>query len=74
MACMCGDYCCNSCGPAQGNSKCGLCGAWASDPCKHINQRTGEYKKVYLKQVAKMEQAENEFWNKYAKDLEEVYD
>jgi len=28
---MCGDTCCSSCGPAQGNSRCSICGAWASD-------------------------------------------
>lgn len=71
--CMCGDYCCPSCGPAQGNFKCVVCGVWASEACQHISEKTGTYKTVYRKQVAKAEQAENEFWNKYAKDLEEVY-
>jgi len=36
MACMCGDYCCWSCGPAQGNWKCPICGEWASEGCDHI--------------------------------------
>ena len=36
MACMCGDTCCNSCGPAQGNWKCPICGDWASEGCEHI--------------------------------------
>lgn len=31
MPCMCGDICCSSCGPAQGNSQCPVCGAWASE-------------------------------------------
>lgn len=31
MACMCGDLCCPSCGPAQGNHRCSVCGAWDSD-------------------------------------------
>lgn len=31
MACMCGDLYCGSCGPAQGNGRCGWCGAWALD-------------------------------------------
>ena len=31
MACMCGDTHCWSCGPAQGNSKCELCGSWTDD-------------------------------------------
>ncbi len=33
MACMCGDTQCPSCGPAQGNSRCIVCGAWADDGC-----------------------------------------
>jgi len=31
--CMCGDLCCPSCGPAQGNWRCPVCRAWASDGC-----------------------------------------
>lgn len=31
--CMCGDLCCSSCGPAQGNFKCGACGRWSSEGC-----------------------------------------
>jgi len=31
MPCMCGDLYCKSCGPAQGNSYCDVCGAWATD-------------------------------------------
>lgn len=29
--CMCGDLYCGSCGPAQGNHKCGCCGRWSMD-------------------------------------------
>lgn len=36
MSCMCGDTHCPSCGPAQGNWKCPICGAWADDGCDHI--------------------------------------
>jgi len=36
MACMCGDYCCWSCGPAQGNWHCPICNEWASEGCEHI--------------------------------------
>lgn len=32
--CMCGDTHCHSCGPAQGNSRCLVCGAWADDGCE----------------------------------------
>jgi len=28
---MCGDPCCWSCGPAQGNYKCEICGKWSMD-------------------------------------------
>lgn len=31
MSCMCGDLYCNSCGPAQGNHKCSICGAWSNE-------------------------------------------
>lgn len=51
MSCMCGDYCCPSCGTAQGNWRCELCGSWASDICKHISSRTGQYKQKYRGEV-----------------------
>lgn len=38
MSCLCGDYCCPSCGPAQGNWRCPLCRAWASEGCPHITE------------------------------------
>lgn len=31
MPCMCGDTYCRSCGPAQGNSHCEVCGKWTED-------------------------------------------
>ncbi len=31
MPCMCGDTYCWSCGPAQGNYKCPICGRWSED-------------------------------------------
>lgn len=31
MPCMCGDLCCRSCGPAQGNYRCSECGRWSMD-------------------------------------------
>lgn len=37
MSCLCGDICCNSCGPAQGNWRCPVCRAWATDGCEHVN-------------------------------------
>jgi hypothetical protein len=53
--CMCGDYCCPSCGPAQGNWKCELCGEWASEGCEHIDEETGYYKPEF---AAKIERSE----------------
>ena len=44
MACMCGDTHCSSCGPAQGNWKCPICGSWADDCCEHIDAETGKLK------------------------------
>lgn len=38
MACMCGDTQCPSCGPAQGNVRCPICGAWADDGCEHVGE------------------------------------
>ena len=29
--CLCGDLYCGSCGPAQGNYKCDMCGKWSLD-------------------------------------------
>lgn len=31
MPCMCGDIYCGSCGPAQGNYRCPICGKWSAD-------------------------------------------
>lgn len=38
MACLCGDTQCPSCGPAQGNSRCPICGEWADDGCQHRDE------------------------------------
>lgn len=44
--CMCGALDCESCGPAQGNHKCWVCGAWTfdggcanPDACNAANER-----------------------------------
>lgn len=29
--CLCGDIYCHSCGPAQGNIQCEMCGSWSQD-------------------------------------------
>lgn len=53
MACMCGDLCCGSCGPAQGNWRCIICGQWASEGCRHIRKTGRNADKTYLKRYQK---------------------
>ena len=43
MPCMCGDSQCWSCGPAQGNFRCVICGEWADNGCEHLDDE-GNYK------------------------------
>jgi hypothetical protein len=31
MPCLCGDLYCPSCGEAQGNARCYICGKWSAD-------------------------------------------
>jgi uncharacterized Zn finger protein (UPF0148 family) len=71
MACMCGDTHCPSCGPAQGNWKCPICGQWADDCCEHISEETGELKPEFQAQADEAARVENEMWDQYAKELEE---
>lgn len=78
MPCMCGDACCPSCGPAQGNHKCPICNEWMSEGCIHINSRTGKLKKKYEAEAARLAQAEAdslakqyEDEQKWEKELEE---
>lgn len=68
---MCGDTHCPSCGPAQGNWKCILCGSWADDCCEHILE-SGNYKPEFIPQVeAEVErerlaaEAEAKYWEDY---------
>lgn len=35
--CLCGDIECPSCGPAQGNTRCPICRAWATSGCDHLD-------------------------------------
>jgi hypothetical protein len=66
---MCGDIQCPSCGPAQGNWKCCLCGVWADEGCVHIHPRTGGYKKKYAKAVDDHYRAETEAEQKLSEEL-----
>lgn len=69
MACMCGDYCCPSCGPAQGNWKCPICRGWASEGCEHITESGQGIKLEFGAQADAIAQAEAEADERYAKDL-----
>lgn len=62
MACMCGDTCCRSCGPAQGNKCCEICGAWDDEGgCKDpeaCKKRLKEIEAEYVR-LAAAEETEN---------------
>jgi hypothetical protein len=59
---MCGDTCCPSCGPAQGNYKCPACGKWSDegcdDPvaCEKIceEQAHGEWRELIIMDIAEL--------------------
>ena len=61
MPCMCGDTHCPSCGPAQGNSKCPLCGAWMDDCCEHFDEETGDLKPEFVAEADAKAKAEAEY-------------
>lgn len=71
MACMCGDICCPSCGPAQGNWKCPICRQWASEGCEHMNDEGDRLKAEFQAQADAIAAAENAADDAYAKQLEE---
>jgi hypothetical protein len=81
MPCMCGDICCPSCGPAQGNWKCPICHEWVSEGCIHIEQSTDgpagydvlRLRPEFEQQAADAVKAENEYWEAYARQ-EQEYD
>jgi hypothetical protein len=58
MPCMCGDTHCSSCGPAQGNWKCIICGSWADDTCEHIDEETGKYKQEFMSEIERLSSIE----------------
>jgi len=72
MACMCGDYCCWSCGPAQGNHKCPICNEWASEGCDHINPRTGKLYGRFRAEARRLREAEAKAEDAMMRDFEEV--
>ena len=45
--CLCGDPYCSSCGPAQGNYKCPVCGKWSMDGgCDNPSKCEEESRKI----------------------------
>lgn len=74
MACICGDYCCPSCGPAQGNWRCPICRAWASDGCEHVEDDESQLKPEFraeAERLAAMENADIEAEIRLLKDAED---
>lgn len=60
--CMCGDTCCPSCGPAQGNYRCPSCNGWISEGCDCTEE---EIKEATVRQ--------NEEDEAYARAMQEDY-
>lgn len=58
MTCYCGDTHCWSCGPAQGNTRCPICRAWADDGCEHTDPETGVLRPEFETQLAAIIAAE----------------
>lgn len=55
--CMCGDTYCFSCGPAQGNARCDVCGAWSADGgCKNPEKCAVEGRKQDDEFAAQLEE------------------
>ena len=71
MACMCGDTHCWSCGPAQGNWKCILCGSWADDCCAHLLENGKGYRPEFQAEVLVAEEKERLYWESYAREYED---
>lgn len=69
--CLCGDTHCWSCGPAQGNAKCPICGAWADDGCAHVEE-WGDIKPKYLAEALEKAETERLADDAYAAKMEEL--
>lgn len=57
---MCGDPYCGSCGPAQGNNRCPICGRWSMDENDDGTMGCDNPKECEEKEAA--------MWAKYAED------
>lgn len=67
MSCMCGDICCPSCGPAQGNFKCPICRVWASDGCDHIDEQ-GELRPEFQVEFDAILKEEERMYQQYTEE------
>lgn len=54
--CMCGDLCCPSCGPAQGNTRCPACRSWASEGCECTQEQQDAAAKAQVEADAAADQ------------------
>jgi len=67
--CYCGDLYCSSCGPAQGNSQCYMCGAWGLDGgCKNPDECL-RAEEEYLKSQA----AQYEWEKEHAHEIDALF-
>ena len=70
MPCMCGDYYCGSCGPAQGNYKCSVCGMWYADGgCENPEKCEEEARIADEELEQQLEEAERfaeEYWRNHS--------
>ena len=75
MPCMCGDICCWSCGPAQGNNRCPVCGTWDSDGgCTNpvdCLEKSRELDERYAQEMAEEQRLADEYWAEEARLQEE---
>ena len=72
MPCMCGDICCSSCGPAQGNWRCPICRQWASEACEHMNEEGDGLKAEFMAQAEEVQRREREADDMIAQLMNEV--
>lgn len=72
MPCMCGDICCPSCGPAQGNWKCPICHQWASEGCDHIDPDSSNIAAPFVDEVERLAREEAEREAKLAEEEERL--
>lgn len=68
--CYCGDLCCPSCGPAQGNHRCPICRAWFSEGCDHLGD-DGQVRPEFAARAEETYAAEAKADEEFAKFLQQ---